>query len=136
MEKIDLMQLALDQITDLYANNTQLSTEDRKKLQAEFEKIMEELSHYNNESRKERDKRRQESKPTQPKSSLDKLAAELKEVKEQLVSIQSEGIEDTSHFDLPARVRRLEQLLATNVQDINTCWERLKELEHEIGRLK
>lgn len=96
MEKMDLMQLVLDQMTDLYANDTQLSPEDRKKLQAEFEKNMEELSHYNNESRKERDKRRQESKPIQPKSSLDKLAAELKEVKEQLVTIQSEGIEDTS----------------------------------------
>ncbi|KAA8996325.1 hypothetical protein F4V43_18620 [Paenibacillus spiritus] len=73
---------------------------------------------------------------TNTTSSLDKLAAELEEVKEQLIIIQSEGIEDTSHFALPARVRRLEQLLATHVQDINTCWERLKELEREIGRLK
>lgn len=67
---------------------------------------------------------------------LEKLADELEEVKEQLVAIQSEGIEDTSHFSLPARVRRLEQLLATNVQDINTCWGRLRELEREIGRFK
>lgn len=67
---------------------------------------------------------------------LDKLAADLEEVKEQLVAIQNEEIENTSHFALQARVRRLEQLLATNVQDINTCWERLKELEREISRLK
>lgn len=67
---------------------------------------------------------------------LDKLAADLEEVKEQLVAILNEEIENTSHFALPARVRRLEQLLATNVQDINICWERLKELEREIGRLK
>ncbi|MEK3716252.1 hypothetical protein [Paenibacillus sp. FSL R7-0333] len=67
---------------------------------------------------------------------LDKLAAELEEVKEQLITMQSNPIEDTSHFALPARVRRLEQLLATNLQDINTCWERLGELQRELGRLK
>ncbi|MFD5020869.1 hypothetical protein ACFWMP_18350 [Paenibacillus sp. NPDC058367] len=67
---------------------------------------------------------------------LDKLSTELKEVKEQLKAIQSEGIENTSHFTLPARVRRLEQLLATNWMDIKTCWTRIGELEREIGRIK
>lgn len=67
---------------------------------------------------------------------LDKLAAELEEVKKHLTAIHSEEIEDTSHFAIPARVRRLEQLLATNVYDINTCWNRLGELEREIGQLK
>jgi hypothetical protein len=67
---------------------------------------------------------------------LDKLSTELKEVKEQLKAIQSEGIENTSHFTLPARVRRLEQLLATNWMDIKTSWTRIGELEREIGRIK
>ncbi|MBY3617990.1 hypothetical protein HGO21_00360 [Acinetobacter sp. CUI P1] len=67
---------------------------------------------------------------------LDKLSTELEDVKEQLKAIQNEGIENTSHFSLPARVRRLEQLLATNVLDINICWARLGELEREIGRLR
>lgn len=67
---------------------------------------------------------------------LDKLAADLEEVKEQLVAIQSEEIEDTSHFALPARIRRLEQLLASNAQDIDVCWDFLGELQREMGRLK
>lgn len=136
MNKMDLMQLVLDQMSDLNSADSKLFPEERNQLQLDFEKNMQKLNQYSNESRKERDKRRQESKPTQPKSSLDKLAAELEEVKVQLLTIQNEEIENTSHFALPARVRRLEQLLATNVQDINTCWERLGELEREIARLK
>ncbi|MEK3879792.1 hypothetical protein [Paenibacillus sp. FSL M7-0420] len=152
MDKTDLMQLVIDQMSDLYGDDSKLSPEERNLLQLDYERNMEKLTQYNNEARKERDERRQEAKlnqpdssldkhkqqstPIQPDSSLDKLAAAIEEVKEQLVIIQSEGIEETSHFALPARVRRLEQLFATNVQDIYTCWERLKELEREIGRLK
>lgn len=152
MDKMELMQLVLDQMSDLYGADSKLSPEERNQLQLDYEKNAEKLNQYLDESRKERherrqeskpdhsssslDERRNESKPTQPESSLDKLAAELEEVKEQLITMQSEEFENTSYFSLPARVRRLEQLLATNAQDINTCWERLKELEREIGRLK
>jgi adenylyl- and sulfurtransferase ThiI len=152
MDKMDLMQLVMDQMSDLYSADSKLSPEERKLLQLDYERNIEKLTEYNKEARKERDERRLEAKlnqsdstldkqrqlstPIQPESSLLKLTAELKEVKEQLINIQSEEIEDTSHFALPARVRRLEQLLATNVQDINTCWERLGELQREMGRLK
>lgn len=136
MEKIDLIQLVLDQMTDLYDKNTQLSPEERNQLQLEYERNLEKLNQYLDESRKERDKRRQESEPNQQASLLDKLYAQLEDVKEQLVAIQSEEIGHTSHFALPARVRRLEQLLATNALDINACWTRLGELERELGRIK
>lgn len=106
MDKTDLMQLVIDQMSDLYGDDSKLSPEERNLLQLDYERNMEKLTQYNNEARKERDERRQEAKlnqpdssldkhkqqstPIQPDSSLDKLAAAIEEVKEQLVIIQSE----------------------------------------------
>lgn len=137
MGRMELAQKVLDQMTDLYNNNNiQLSPEERKKLKADFERNMEKLSQYTNESRIERVMRNQESQQNENSFLLVKLAAELEEIREQLSAMQREEIEDTTHFGFPARFRRLEQLLATNTQDIKTCWERLGELEGEISRLK
>ena len=54
MDRMELAQKVLDQMTDLYVNKTQLSPEERKQLKVEYERNMKRLSQYNNESRIER----------------------------------------------------------------------------------
>lgn len=54
MDRMELAQKVLDQMTDLYVNNTQLSPEERKQLKVDYERNMKRLSQYNNESRIER----------------------------------------------------------------------------------
>lgn len=99
MDRMELAQKVLDQMTDLYVNNAQLSPEVRKQLKVDYERNMKRLSQYNNESRIERVKQSQESQQNKHSFSLDKLAAELEEVKERLVALQSEETEDTSNLD-------------------------------------